>query len=132
MSVYFFITPYKPSEWQEARSDLRIDPVEYGEAMRERWPDVQFYTAPPSPDYVLNWMLKEGDDHLTGSLRIDQQVVAFDPAPKSVFVAFILWHRAFVPSEYQLFLSDSSSEDVLELGPGITEQDVLNFTGQVC
>jgi hypothetical protein len=128
MSTRFFIAPYKPTEWEEASSDLRIDPQEYREKLLERWPDAETYLTLAGPYSLLEWQLFQRDEFgLSGALMKDRMTVSFDAHLE--FIKYILWYRAFVPASYQLFLFNSSSLESFELKSSVTGQELEGFTG---
>lgn len=142
MSVRFFITPYDPATWKDENahiekptSDLSIDVSKYAQELRKRWPNAEIHLTVVDDDltYLLDWRLppESGVSGLPGQLQNDHQVVSFGTGPKDSFLDFILWHRAFVPSYYQLFLFNSSSWNSLELKMDTTKRDIGSFVGIV-
>jgi hypothetical protein len=138
VSTAFYITPFDPKAWENPNdtnpkptSDLHIEPAVYREKLKERWNEIVFFTSSPFP---LEWELPPESNQysgLSGQLE-NHQIVSFGTGPKKSFLDFILWHRSFVPEQYQLFLFHSSAWfDSLILTMKTTEQDIINFTGIV-
>lgn len=136
MSTTFFILPFDPKAWEDPNdtspkptSDLRISREDYRQALINRWEGI---TLPSYSD--LSWELPpESREYggLHGYLQENQQIVSFGTGPKQSFIDFILFHRSFVPEDYELFLCNSSSWDRLLLTKATTVQDIIDFTGIV-
>jgi hypothetical protein len=141
MSVSFYIAPYDPPDEDDPNfqekingSALKIDPKAYETAILKRWPQTVIETPLKSNDsFALpHWILptqREGYSGLRVRLLLDIQVVAFGIGPEETFLDFILWHRSFIPTHYQLFLFNSSDTNSLELTGDTTAQDISEFTG---
>ena len=125
----FFIIPFKPTQWKEVKSDLRIDPLQYQTKMQQHWPESKIDFRPTDPHYLLWWELRRKNEFgLQGGLLQDHQIVSFERNPKEeVLTEFVFWHRALIPGMYQLFISPENSWESLELKPGMTEYDVITF-----
>jgi hypothetical protein len=129
--------PYDPKAWEnpddtteKPTSDLQIDRELFRAKLLEHWGESRFSEAPA----WTYWRLSHEADPLGSSMEVNlqanQQIVSFSSGPKHVFLEFIQWYRAFVPAEYALYLSNSSSWwDSLLLTPETTEQDIVDFTG---
>jgi hypothetical protein len=119
----FFIAPFKPAEWETAKSDLKIDPEVYRQQLQEAFPGTKFYKT--SGDFLLRWGLPTSMQgaHIFGGLHGDGQIVSID----TPYEAFFLWHRTVVPAKYKLFLFNASSTDCIELKPGATLDDIKSF-----
>ncbi len=137
MSIIFFIAPFDPGIWNHSddlaaleASDLRLDPVDYQAALRQRWTDalISFNCEACSLEFELP-LETEGYAGLRGCLQANLQIVDFETAPRQSFVDFILWHRAYVPARYPLYLFNAASWDSLLLTRQTTEAAVLEFTG---
>ncbi|HLC05912.1 MAG TPA: hypothetical protein VJK02_22990 [Anaerolineales bacterium] len=127
--ISFFVIPYRPEEWEHAKSDLRILPDTYGESLRNRWPDIRVYLPPDDSPYALRWETKgRAGEIVEGGLQRDLQTVAITPASKSVLSEFVLWHRNQVPKQYRLFMTRENSTDSLELRAETNEQEIDEFS----
>src|SRR5690242_8379049 len=101
MSIRFFITPYKPTQWKTDSSGLQINLDEFKEKFAQVWPDGKFEL---SPEKGLLWSVPEDlSAGFYGSLQSNHQIVSFSPGGWQVFKDFILWYRSLVPLEYRLF-----------------------------
>ena len=119
----FYITPYQPLEWSEWEKTLefskalRIDPDWYKEQLQKQWPNIEFY-RPVSKTTVLLW---SSADLPVSSLSSNLYTVVLDDPDTTFFV----WHRNIIPSEYRLFVwNESDEEDIVELEPGVTEEEL--------
>ena len=114
MSTSFFIGPIDPTSWyteessdQKPTSDLMIDPNLYRVELMKRWPFADIGEG--GEHYALFWKLDtEAGLGPEGGLQSDLQHVSFRYSDLT-FVDFVLWHRRFVPSQYVLYLFNSSS-----------------------
>lgn len=137
MSTTFFIAPFDPSTWNYSdepalvvSGDLCVDPVDYRDAMCKRWLEASFSFNCEACSLEFELPLETVDyAGLHGCLHANLQVVDFDTAPRQSFVNFILWHRAYVPGQFPLYLFNAASWDSLLLTRQTTEADVLEFTG---
>lgn len=122
----YYIAPYRPDRSIEELEEettlafsktLRIEPEWYKEQLLERWPKIQFYSHIQDSE-ALFW--GSNDLPLT-SLMDDLQMVALSDPDTPFFV----WHRSIIPSEYRLFVWNEAAgdEDVVELEPGVTEEE---------
>jgi hypothetical protein len=114
---------------------LSIDPEKYRESLAGRWLGITFIISDQS-SCVLQWYLPPENKEfagLRGWLLSDKQIVRFEKGPKKSIADYVLWHRAFIPAHYELFLFNSSSWDheCLLLTYDTTEQDIIAFTGFV-
>ncbi len=135
MSTTFFMAPFDPSTWSQpadsverTTSDLYLDPVDYRDAMCRRWADasISFNCEACSLEFELPLVSAEYAG-LRGCLQSNLQVVDFDTAPQKSFVDFILWHRAYVPKDFPLYLFNAASWDSLLLTRQTTGVDVIEF-----
>jgi hypothetical protein len=119
----YFITPYKPTEWETAHSDLQIDPAEYKHQIITHWPETEFYT--PSGRVSLEWGIPEskGGARIHGGLHDDRQVISLD----TPFEKFFLWHRSVIPNQYKLFIFHESTWESLELTGDTTLEDIQKY-----
>jgi hypothetical protein len=134
MSVTFFIGPYDPIRWKKGNptpvstSSLKIDPLNYRKKLLARWPTAREYPS----EYCAGgfyWALDEYNLHgIEIHIQKDLQHVAFERGEIN-FLDFIMWHRAFVSDQYQLYLFNSSSWDSLLILPDTTREQVIQFTG---
>src|SRR3954453_3093630 len=119
----FFISMFKPPDEHETVT-YRIDPDTYGEALQKRWPYSNVGRV-ASEHYILSWELdKETELGAPGGLFSDGKVVSFGSNPQKDAMDFVLWHRAFVPEQYPLFLFDQSLSIVFELKSDVTENEL--------
>jgi hypothetical protein len=136
MSTTFFIAPFDPSVWNQSLdlsaqtpSDLRIDPLHYQKALQRRWAETAFTSDCIACGLEFDLPSEaESSMGLRGCLQANLQVVDFDTAPLQSFIDFILWHRAYVPSRFPLYLFNTASWDSLLLTRQTTEADVIEFT----
>jgi hypothetical protein len=105
MTVTFFIGPFDPALWAEGdpaeapTSDLRIDPHTYAQHLRAHWPHLKEYRPDVDNPSFVYWVLHDATTHgIEVHLHSDQQYVSFTWTGNN-FLEFILWHRAFVPTE---------------------------------
>lgn len=136
MSVKFFIGPFDPKLWEDPNappdpkpvSSLRIDPAAYKMALFERWPTAKELSFENIKGAVW-WRLNK--HNLCGvevRLQNNLQYVSISSGGIN-FIEFILWHRAYVPAEYKLFLFNDSGWDSLVLTSATTKEEVVQFTG---
>lgn len=134
MSVKFFIGPFDPKLWEDENnppdpkpeSSLRIDPTAYKKALLQRWPTAR---GGASKHFAGMWTLDEYNLHgVEVHLNNDLQYVSLSSNSVN-FIEFILWHRAYVPAEHELFLFNDSGWDSLVLTPATTKEDIVEFTG---
>lgn len=136
MSVRFFIGPFDPKLWEDPNSppdpepvsSLRIDPVAYKKALFKRWPSVKEISFDEIKGVVW-WRLNEHNQWgVEVRLQNNFQYVSISSSGVN-FIEFILWHRAYVPDEYPLFLFSDSGWDSLMLTPATTKEEVVQFAG---
>jgi hypothetical protein len=126
----FFIAPYQPSEWESARSKLRIDPETYREKLLERWPETEFLD--PSEGLLLEWSLYEMNSEGIrvplglGALHADHQVLSMNTPVEE----FFQWHRQIVEAEHRLYLFEGGSAKNVELKQGLTLEEIEDFVGK--
>jgi hypothetical protein len=140
MSIVFYIASYPPSKWAESNfshverlDGVIVDVNQYRKALELRWAAVSFQ-SPLDRNYVLEWTLppsRLGFAGLQGQLSANGQIVTFGSGPKESFLDFILWHRSFVPTESNLYLFSSISNQALLMESGISSEEIINFTGIV-
>jgi hypothetical protein len=107
-------------------TDLRISPDEYASKLKELWFDVTVLTG-YSEDYTLWWELKrDGSFQIMGGLQTNRNVVSVE-GNKEYIAEFAVWHRAFVPRKYHLYVFHESLEISFELERGKTIQEVLHL-----
>jgi hypothetical protein len=98
MSTSFFITPFDPKAWEDPNdtsekptSDLQIDRDLFRSKLLEHWTDSRFRESGS-----WSWFLHNEKDIIGGDLWLhlqqNGQIVSFNPAPKHVFLEFILWY----------------------------------------
>jgi hypothetical protein len=125
MSIHFVITPYQPSTWETASSDLRIDPVEFQKRLLEAWPDADVKLSSKGR---VRWTIPEkGSSGFYGSLHPNHQIVTFNPGNWITFKDFVLWYRRLVPDEYELHFFNTSSWDSLIITSSTTLDDIEEF-----
>jgi hypothetical protein len=115
----WFVLPYEPQDWEKG-SELSIDPTEYLNQMKMKWPYIEQYPTVASKTHLLQWRLTSEDE--VGGLQTNRQVVDFGSGPS--FIEFVIWHRQFVLAKHRLYLCNNSSEKCVELNPGVTARDV--------
>ncbi len=130
----FFVAPYQPTsdpaKWESLKteSDLRIDANNYEQALRERWPGIEFLIP---TRFLLQWgiLVSPAGARIYGALHKDQQVVSID----SPFEEFLLWHRGIIPSKYRLCSDpqnlDSRKQAYHSPGKGKTEWAIQGRRG---
>jgi len=125
MSIQFFITPYKPTEWETSISDLKIDLPEFKQKFMEKWPNAELKSTPKGG---LLWSVpEERSAGFFGSIQTNLQIVSFGPGNWTTITDFIIWYREFVSSRHKLFLFNSSSWDSLKLTRRITKENIKKF-----
>ncbi len=134
MSTKFYIAPYKPSDWENQGSDIKINSDHLQDAINTRWIAATFKDKNLDRFYELEWRLPPENNSfagLWGGLRKDMRTVEFDTGPKRSFIDFILWYRSYISSQQVLYLFNSSDLKSLELKTEVTEEDIVKFTGIV-
>jgi hypothetical protein len=125
----FFITPYLPSEWESASSELMIDPETYREKLLERFPETEFLE--PDESMLLEWSLYEINSEGVrmplgmGALHADHQVLSMNTPVEE----FFQWHREIIDAEHRLYLSEGGSGTSVELEKGVTLEEIETFLG---
>ncbi len=119
----FFISQFKPPTWT-GEVKFKINPENYGRELKKLWPDAAI-TVPPLKEYVLWWELnREGTYQIMGGLQTDYNVVSVE-GNEQYIAEFAIWHRAFVPQEYSLFLFHESLTINFALSSGMSIKEVL-------
>jgi hypothetical protein len=121
----YFVAPFAPEDWENARSDLKIDPGWYRSLLSNRWLQISF--PEPIGPILLSWVIKFGggaDVH--GELYTDGQVVSLELP----VVEFFLWHRAVIDAKHTLFLFSQSADSSLELKVDTDISEIQEFVAQ--
>lgn len=124
MSETFFITPYDPSVVtstdKSVRMDLELDASEFLAGFQREWTQARLTFVERNGFGVR---LETGEERGLEIEVYDNQIVGFKPFSAK----FILWYRSYIPENYQLFLSGSSSTQSLELDRKTSVDDIEGF-----
>jgi hypothetical protein len=114
----FLVSPSQETAWS-------IDPEEFEEQLRERWPDAEVWPGDPDSQRALTFELPSvGDVPPRGRLMRDGQVVGLDgDVPESAEVAS--WFREVVPAQQELVFWDQGYSFHVPLTEGITRDEIV-------
>ncbi len=127
MTIHLIITPYDPKEWETQTSSLQIDINHFEQEFLKKWNNG---TITKIPTGRLSWHVPEiGSSGFFGSLHSNKQIVTFSLGNWETFPDFVLWYRAFIPTNYRLFFFNSSNWESLELTENTTREMVSKFIG---
>jgi hypothetical protein len=125
MSIRFIVTPYDPTEWENATSGLTIDPKQFSERLKAQWTSADIEITPKGG---VKWHIPLSDSAgFFGVLQSNKQVVTFGPGDWVFFKEFVIWYREQVPDSYTLYLFNSSSTNSLLITTNTTVEHVNNF-----
>jgi hypothetical protein len=130
MTLQCFITPFEiaadPARWEGLYRDCEalVEVGSFKTALKEQWPEAVLYEE--RFNVLLSWMLTESCPcqgaalRTVGHLYLDRKVVALDRP----WLPFLLWYRAFIPTERRLWLSARIPASCFELTVDTTEADI--------
>ena len=118
--MFYVMSPPEETDWHVGRDELV--------AMLEReWPGIEIKlsdaSAPSARDVV--WHLRFLEGELDGSQDRAGQAHYLE-GPPTVIARFASWWRSHVPTQQPLILTDESYSTVVNLNPGVTEQDIVD------
>lgn len=93
-----------------AAVDYRVDTDLLGRALLERWPGTIIINARSPERLSLEWEIPIGDYVLSCSLDIGQQILEMDGARIDEYALVAVWFRAFIPDQYEIFLTETDGE----------------------
>ena len=103
--------------------DLQLQTEELLQQLRARYP-VTLQSDEYSYGYLLNWELEIKGRPNYGGLHTDRQLIDLDDDPEAA-AEFAVWYRTQIPSRYKLCIFHDSSDQVFEITPIITEEELL-------
>lgn len=127
MATAFFISPFKPLQWQEG-VDFNIDIEAFASRLRSQWADIETY-AKDGKDYLLWWIRQEDERvFLQGGIQKGRQVISLEGGISDI-VEFSLWYRAFTTPIHDLYFFNDNLSTVIALRTDTTRQQLQGAIG---
>ena len=105
MPAAYFISPFCPPIW-DGETKIRIDPVEYKEALQANWNANIISRDLSSSEYILSWDIIRNDEIIIqGWLQPGNKIVSIQGTAEDM-AAFAIWHRNTVSRQESLYLFD--------------------------
>ncbi len=109
----FFISPFKPPEWY-GQSDFEIDPADFVNRLKSRWPTITIRMNSDSSRHLLEWEGVQNDRFIRGALQANRQIISLDGSSREL-AEFVSWYRGLIPSKYRLFFFHESLYTSIEV-----------------
>jgi len=97
----------------ERKTDLKIDPVWFGQQLTTKWPETKLNVREPKPQSLsLDWLISMKDVPLSGGLHVDGYSV-FVTGHDGDVLLFAKWYRSVIDTRYTLRIYPWAADGVI-------------------